>query len=219
MNKKFVFSAITISLIISNNGILVYGHGAGSYMTSRDLRIEDETFSSSNITTLNGTITISGKLVSLSDYEIKSPLTILVSSDQKYDPITKGIHDLTFGQFNDKPRHASVGAYEHLTNWYFTVESYPSEISLKPEEVLDYKIIIRPLKAGIYHVHTLLPSTTQYIGSGSTIQVEGTDQITNGEFWGLYFASTLILVASVGSFGIITYFILKSKTNFVENKK
>jgi len=208
-----VVSLILLSVFITNNQIQGFGHGAGSFITSRDLRIEDETFSASNTTT-NGTITISGKLVSLSDFEIKSPITILLTSDHQYDPITKGIHDLTIGQLNYKSHHAAGKAYEHQTDWYFTVESNPNEISLKPGEVADYEMIIHPLKAGTYHIHTLLPSTTQYIGPGETIQVEGSNQITSGEFWGLYATSYLIILVLAWSIGLLTYFVIKRKSKF-----
>lgn len=190
---------------------LAFGHGIGNYMQSRDLRIENENFSSQNTNTQNGTITIRGTLVSLSDYEIKSPLRILLTSEHEYDPLTKGIHDLTLGQLNYKPHDAAGRAYEHQSYWYFTVEPYPSEISLKPGEVLDYKIIIHPLKAGTYHVHTLLTDTTQYTAPGQTIHVEGSNQITHGEFWELYVNSILVLSIIVGFFVLIPYLLIRRK--------
>ncbi len=177
-----------------------YGHPAINPIQTSSIRIEDESFSSK--TTVEDPIIITGQLVKTTKSELNSSIDILVTYEGGYDPVTNFFHNLFYG---DKK------AFSHNSNWYFNKEINPPEITFAEDEVIiNYKITLYPLKAGTFHIHTLLPEALTY-GPGGQITIEGENVITGGEFTGLYLPIILLLSIIIISGILSAYFIKRKK--------
>lgn len=193
---------------------LAFGHGVHIGLLSRPVKIEDEMFSnfdeSSHLpktTTENGSIIISGKLLSISDQEYSGRLTIIETTDDiQNNQILRSILWLLYGRGYD---------YSETTQWYFqTKTNFPNDIiTLGPHEVKDYSIVVTPLKAGNYHVHTFLSTQNgQFLGPGGSIQVDGSSLPTIGEIFGIYLRFTLMM----SLFGLAIFLATQKRSQLVK---
>ena len=172
---------------------LAFGHGVSTMMFSRPVRIDDESFSNfgeashwPKTSTENGSIIITGKLVSLSDQVYSGKLTIIAYGDEiEKNPTLFSIIKSMYGR-----------GYAEDAQWYFqTKTDFPNDIvTLGPHKVKDYSITVTPLKAGKYHIHTFLSTQNgKFIAPGGSIEVDGSSLPTLGEIFGLYLKFSLII--------------------------
>ena len=77
------------------------------------------------------------------------------------------------------------------------ITSDPEAYVLEGNKIFSYSIEMTPLKSGVYHIHTDPNAdilSFRYIGTGQTIMVEGSQDITEGELFEFYIPYTIVFV-------------------------
>jgi methane/ammonia monooxygenase subunit B len=120
-------------------------HGVQAQLQSRFIRIADETFSDNTLTT-GDTLTVSGNLESLVNRPMRGWLSLFSES-------------------------SNAG-----NRWEFLSRDPPGNIfDIPPGEIVPYKIEVKALEPGTYHVHTQLnvEHVGPGLGRGQTVNVSG----------------------------------------------
>lgn len=121
------------------------GHGVQAQLQSRFVRINNEAFSAQSVHT-GDTITVTGELQSLVNRPLRGWLSL----------------------FSDSTNAGS--------RWEFISRDPPGNIiDIAPQAKIPYRIEVKALEPGLYHVHTQLniAGVGPGLGPGQTIQVVG----------------------------------------------
>jgi methane/ammonia monooxygenase subunit B len=147
-SKTLVATALATVMVLSL--VLAFlpsaeGHGVQAQLQSRFVRIENEQFSDNNLQT-GDELTVTGELKSLVNRELRGWLSLFSES-------------------------ANAG-----NRWEFLERDPPGNIfDIQPGAVVPYKITVKALEPGVYHVHTQLniEHVGPGLGRGQTVNVEG----------------------------------------------
>jgi len=147
-------------------------HGVQAQLQSRFIRIEDETFNRQSLQT-GETLTLSGKLVSLVERDLRAWASIFSES-------------------------TNAG-----NRWEILARDPPGNVfSIPGNSIVDYSISAKALEPGVYHVHTQLnvEHVGPGLGPGQTVVVEGDPIIKPIPYTNIAYQSILIGVGYVITF-------------------
>jgi len=147
-------------------------HGVQAQLQSRFIRIEDETFNRQSLQT-GETLTVSGKLVSLVERDLRGWTSIFSES-------------------------TNAG-----NRWEILARDPPGNVfDIPGNSIVDYSISAKALEPGVYHVHTQLnvAHVGPGLGPGQTVVVEGDPIIKPIPYTNLAYQSILIGVGYVITF-------------------
>ena len=147
-------------------------HGVQAQLQSRFVRIEDETFNRQSLQT-GETLTVSGKLVSLVERDLRGWTSIFSES-------------------------TNAG-----NRWEMLARDPPGNVFVIPgNSVVDYSISAKALEPGVYHVHTQLnvEHVGPGLGPGQTVVVEGDPIIKPIPYTNIAYQSIMIGVGYVITF-------------------
>lgn len=152
VDKKFIVAAIGVIVALGAVGPSfsqmfqhAEAHGVQAQLQSRFVRIDDETWSKQSVQT-GQTLTDSGKFTSLVNRDLRGWYTV----------------------YGDSPNAGN--------RWEIVARDPPGNVmDIPANSVIPYKITIRALEPGVYHMHTQLniASIGPGLGPGQTVVVTG----------------------------------------------
>jgi methane/ammonia monooxygenase subunit B len=147
-SKAVVMSSLAALVVLSAATVIIqdaWGHGVQAQLQSRFVRIEDETFSTQTLNT-GETIVVQGRFVSLVNRDLRAWASIFSES-------------------------TNAG-----NRWEFMAREPPGNVfDIPPNGEVPYKLTVKALEPGVYHLHTQLniASVGPGLGPGQTVVVEG----------------------------------------------
>jgi len=200
VKQSLVLGIILVIVLVGNFDFLAYGHSRTCMTSGNHLRIEDENFTTRNIS-VGQSMEIQGRIVSLNPNEQNSKMWVVLDNyDESYflDDITR--------LFSNAGGCASR-TFDGNSNWFFNIDSDPANVFiLEPNTAVPFKIDLLALKSGNYHIHSaVLIDDVYYFGPGGTVTVEGNNGITDGEIFGFYlpFIASIIGIIFVTIIGVV----------------
>lgn len=210
MKTRFLVITVLCVVCVTSTVIEVYGHGVGPRFDTGFYRVEDEVYSKTTVS-VGESFILNGTLVSLVERDFTGNMNIRFD----YTNNDSWIVNLLKSNFSCLAKDTcakSILVEPYQNHWYMDVRATPDSYLLKGNEMISYSIEITPLKSGTYHIHTDpdadIPSF-RYIGSGDTIIVQGSQDITEGELFGFYIPYTVGFVLIVIGIGYGTIFIYR----------
>ncbi len=146
--KAVVMVSLAAVIVLSTATVIIqsaWGHGVQAQLQSRFVRISDETFSTQTVNT-GDEIVVTGKLTSLVNRDLRAWLSLFSES-------------------------TNAG-----NRWEFVAREPPGNVfDIPAGGEVPYKITVKALEAGVYHVHTQLnvASVGPGLGPGQTVVVTG----------------------------------------------
>ena len=147
-SKAVLMTSLAAVVVLSAATVVIqnaWGHGVQAQLQSRFVEIKDESFSTQNLNT-GDTLEISGKLVSKVNRDLRAWVSIFSES-------------------------TNAG-----NRWEFMARDPPGNVfDIPPNGEVPYKLTVKALEPGTYHVHTQLnvASVGPGLGPGLTIFVSG----------------------------------------------
>ncbi len=151
-SKAVVMVSLAAIVVLSTGTVIIqsaWGHGVQAQLQSRFVRIADETFSAQAVNT-GDEIIVTGKLTSLVNRDLRAWLSIFSES-------------------------TNAG-----NRWEFVAREPPGNVfDIPAGQTVPYKITVKALEHGVYHVHTQLnvASVGPGLGPGQTVVVTGANII------------------------------------------
>lgn len=190
----------------------VYGHGVGPRFSTGFYRVEDEMYSKTTVS-VGESFILNGTVISLVERDFTGNMDIRFDYTNN-DPWLVNLLKSNFSCLAKDTCAESILVAPDQNHWYMDIKSTPNSYLLKGNEMISYSIEITPLKGGTYHIHTDpnadIPSF-RYIGSGQTIIVEGSQDVTEGELFGFYIPYTVGFVLIVSGLGYGVVFVYRRK--------
>lgn len=179
VDKKFIVAAIGVIVALGAVGPSfaqmfqhAEAHGVQAQLQSRFVRIDDETWSKQSVQT-GETFSVSGKFVSLVNRDLRGWYT----------------------QYGDSP---------NAGNRFEVISRNPpgNVIDIPANAVIPYKLTIRALEPGVYHMHTQLniASIGPGLGPGQTVVVTGEPIVKPIPYTNVVYQSILIAVGYAVTF-------------------
>lgn len=196
----------------------VYGHGVGPSLSTGFYRVEDEAFSKATVS-VGESFFINGTLVSLVERDIQGNMDVkfdYANNDSWFVNLLKSNFSCLAQDACAKP----INVAHNQNHWYVDIKAKPDAYVLKGNDLISYSIEITPLKGGTYHIHTDPNADIDSfgrIGAGQTIIVEGSQDITEGEWFELYIPYTVGFVLMMIGIGYGIVFVYR-KNREKENK-
>lgn len=147
-SKAVLMTSLAVVIVLSTATVVMenaWGHGVQAQLQSRFIRIEDETFSTQTLNT-GEELTVQGKLTSLVNRDLRAWISIFSES-------------------------TNAG-----NRWEFVARDPPGNVfDIPPSGEVPYKLTVKALEPGVYHLHTQLnvASVGPGLGPGQTVVVEG----------------------------------------------
>lgn len=211
MTRSLVIAVLCV-VCVTSTVIEVYGHGVGSKFNTGFYRVEDEMYSKTTVS-VGESFFLNGTIVSLVERDITGNMDIRFDHTNN-DPWIVNLLKSNFSCLAKDTCAKSILVEPYQNHWYMDIQPTPDSYLLKGDEMISYSIEITPLKGGTYHIHTDpdadIPSL-RYIGSGQTIIVEGSQDITEGELFGFYIPYTLGFVLIMIGLGYGVVFVYRRK--------
>ena len=175
VNQKMIVLGLSVVLVAGTLGFdwadtlfpSAEAHGVQAHLSSRFVRIEDETFNKQSLQT-GEILTIQGRLVSLVERDLRGWISISTESasdENRWEIVAR-----------DPPGSFDIAGDQSFVNPDTGTEDPPGDFfDIAGESVIPYSISARALDGGVYHVHTQLNLETigPGLGPGQTVVVEG----------------------------------------------
>lgn len=190
----------------------VYGHGVGPMFSTGFYRVEDETFSKT-VVSVGEPFFINGTIVSLVERDIQGKMDIkfdYANNDSWFVNLLKSNFSCLAQDMCTKP----ILVTHNQNHWYMDIKAKPDAYVLEGDDMISYSIEITPLKGGTYHIHTDPNAdidSFRHIGTGQTIIVEGSQDITEGELLEFYIPYTISFILMIIGLGCGTVFVYRRK--------
>lgn len=147
-SKAVLMGSLAALIVVSGATFLLesaWGHGVQAQLQSRFIRISDETFSAQTLET-GEEIVITGRLESLINRDARAWISV----------------------FSDSTNAGN--------RWEFVARDPPGNVfDIPANGEVNYRIVVKALEPGVYHLHTQLnvASIGPGLGPGQTVVVEG----------------------------------------------